>query len=164
MSSEEIKLSRLRAAFENQRCVSAWLGHGDALFLGFGNEVMPRPLSGSHARPPYELETNYASWRVEREIHAEWSDSESGSDRAQLTAAAESLVGETVVDWQFVDGATLRLVFTGEKVLVVEPWQTDDGISDAWSLSAPDGKVFAVSNDSRIVVVESDLPIRDWFT
>src|SRR3981189_315062 len=96
--SEEAQLSRLRAAFDNQRCVSAWLGHADVLFLGFGNEVLPRPLPGErHARPPYELETNYAIWRVEGEIHAEWSNSESGSDSAGLTAAAESLVGETVV-------------------------------------------------------------------
>ena len=32
--TDEASLSRLRAAFDSQRCVSAWLGYGEVLFLG----------------------------------------------------------------------------------------------------------------------------------
>lgn len=162
--SQETKLTRLRAAFDDQRCVSAWLGYGDVLFLGLGSDVLPRPQAGErHPAPPFELETNYAAWRIDGDISAECSDSESSSDTAKLTTAAESLVGETVLAWQLLEGSTLRLVFTGEKVLIVEPWQPRDAISDAWSISAPDGKVLAVSNDGRVVVVDADVPVADWF-
>lgn len=160
---QEEQLVRLRDAFSH-RCVSAWLGYADVLFLGFGEHVLPRPQAGErHARPPYGLDSNFASWRVEGPVAAQWTDEGSPTERAELTAAAESLVGERVEAWELLDRLGLRLVFTGSKVLVVEPWPTSDGIGDAWSLSAPDQRILAVSNDRRIIIVPAETPIRDWF-
>lgn len=160
---EEGQLARLRDAFSH-RCVSAWLGYADVLFLGFGERVLPRVQAGErHAPPPYELNSNFASWRVEGPVAAQWTDEGSPTERADLTAAAESLVGEGVVAWELLDRLALRLVFTGSKVLVVEPWPTADGISEAWSLTAPDEHILAVSNDGRTTIVPAETPVRDWF-
>jgi hypothetical protein len=160
---QEEQLARLRDAFSH-RCVSAWLGYGDVLFLGFGEHVMPRVRTGErHARPPYELSSNFASWRVEGPVAARWTDEGSPTERADLTAAAESLVGERVLAWELLDRLALRLVFTGSKVLVVEPWRTYDGIDEAWSLTAPDDLILAVSNDGRTIIVPAETPVRDWF-
>lgn len=128
MTLHDAALVRLRDAFSH-RCTSAWLGHGEVLFLRFGE---------------HELETNFATWRV-------------------TPRGAESLVGESVESCDLIDRLGLRLVLTGSKVLVVEPWPTSDGISDAWSLSGPDRQILAVSNDGRIVIIAASTPIRDWF-
>jgi hypothetical protein len=160
---QEEQLARLRDGF-SRRCVSAWLGYGDVLFLGFGEDVMPRVQSGErHPRPPYELNSNFASWRVEGPITAQWTDEGSPTERAELTAAAESLIGERVLAWELLDQLALRLVFTGSKVLVVEPWRPSDGIDEAWSLTAPDELILAVSNDGRAIIVPAETPVRDWF-
>ncbi len=159
---DEEQLARLRDALSH-RCVSAWLGYADVLFLGFGEHVVAPQAGERRARPPYGLDSNFASWRVEGPVAAQWTDEGSPTERAELTAAAESLIGERVEAWELLDRVALRLVFTGSKVLVVEPWPASDGISDAWSLSAPDQRILAVSNDGRIVIVPAETPIRDWF-
>ncbi len=59
--SHTFPVSRLSEAFTDHRCVTAWLGYGNVLFLGFGDSVLPeRDQYGRRTRPPYELETNYA--------------------------------------------------------------------------------------------------------
>lgn len=160
---QEEQLARLRDAFSH-RCVSAWLGYGDVLFLGFGEHILPRVQAGErHARPPYELDSNFASWRVEGPVTAQWTDEGSSTQRADLTAAVESLIGERVEAWELLDRLGLRLVFSGSKALVVEPWPTSDGIDEAWSLSAPDQHILAVSNDGRTIIVPAETPLSDWF-
>ena len=156
--------SRIREALEGRRCVAAWLGHGDVLFLGIGDEVVPEPQSGEpRPRPPIELETNYAAWSVEGPVSAAWTDSESEAESAQLRAVAESLVGERIIGWELLDRLALRVKFSGSKVLTVQPWPVSDGVSDAWSLRSSDKHILVASNDGRMVVVDEKLPIRDWF-
>jgi hypothetical protein len=147
---------RLRDAFLDRRCVSAWLGYGDVLFLGLGEDP---PSTGE--TPPFKLNTNFAKWRVDGNVSAAWSDS--GSNRTQLEAAVESLVGERVIGWELLARMGLRLTFTAAKVLTVEPWPIEAGISDAWCIGSPDGQILAVATDGRVVVVDVNLPVRDWF-
>jgi hypothetical protein len=164
MAMQDEQLARLREAFSH-RCVSAWLGYGDVLFLGFGEHVMQRVRAGERrAHPPYELNSNFASWRVEGPVAAQWTDEGSATERADLTVAAKSLIGARVEGWELLDRLGLRLVLIGAKVLVVEPWPTSDGIGDAWSLSAPDQRILAVSNDGRTIVVSAETPVSDWFS
>lgn len=54
----------------NNRCVSYWIGHANILFVGIGQEVLPRPIriEGPNskprflhlAQPPYEIESRFA--------------------------------------------------------------------------------------------------------
>jgi hypothetical protein len=158
--SHRISVARLREAFNGHRCVSAWLGYGDALFLGLGQDVITeRGGDGRRVRPPFELKTNFADWLVEGPMTAGSAD----SDRAALEAAAESLVDEQVASWELLERQRLRLTFTGAKVLTIVPWDVVDGLSDAWCMKAPDGRILAVATDGRAVVVDAALPIRDWF-
>ena len=157
--------TRILQALEGRRCVSAWLGHGDALFLGIDDEALRVPQPGdAQPRAPIELETNYAAWSVEGPVSATWTDSESEAESAQLRAAAESLVGERVVGWELLERLALRVEFSGNKVLTVQPWPVSDGVSDAWSLRSTDKHILAISNDGRMVVVDETLPIQDWFS
>jgi len=154
-----VPVARLREAFAGRRCVSAWLGYGDVLFLGLGKDVLPeRGDDGPPVEPPFELETNFADWLVEGPITLS-----ADSDRARLEAAANSLVGEQVVTWELLERNGLRLTFTGAKVLTVVPWGEEDGLSDAWCVKSLDGRILAVATDGRAVVVDAALPIRDWF-
>jgi hypothetical protein len=158
--SQSIPFARLREAFVGRRCVSAWLGYGDILFLGLGQSLITeRDIDGRRIRPPFELETNFADWLIEGPMIAVSVD----SDRAVLEAAGESLVGEQVVSWELFESNRLRLTFTGTKVLTIVPWAVADGLSDAWCLQSPDGRVLAVATDGRVVVVNAGLPVRDWF-
>lgn len=160
---QEDQLARLRDAF-TRRCVQAWLGYGDVLFLGFGEHVMPRVQAGErHATPPYELETNFASWRVEGPVSAQWTYDGSPTERDELTAAAESLIGERVQEWEVLERLGLRLVFSGSKVLILEPWLPSKGVAEAWSMTAPDDLILAVSNDGRTIIVPAEMPVCDWF-
>lgn len=77
---EDDKLARLRDAFSHP-CVSAWLGHAEVLFLGFGDAAFrARSHEGApRQKSPYELETNFAAWRVEGPVSAEWTDEGTGT-------------------------------------------------------------------------------------
>ena len=156
--------SRILGELVGRRCVAAWLGHGDVLFLDIGDEVPPAPEPGEpRPRAPVSLATNYAAWSIDGPVRGTWTDSEAAAESAQLQAAAESLVGERIVGWQLRDRLALRVEFSRNKVLTVQPWPTSDGVSDAWCLSSIDKRILAASNDGRMVVVDEGLPIRDWF-
>jgi hypothetical protein len=159
-ASPAVRVARLHDAFAGRRCVSAWLGYAEVLFLGFGEKALAeRGDDGRRVRPPFQLTTNFADWRVEGPRAAGSAD----SDRAQLEAAAESLVGERVESWELLDGERLRLTFSGGKLLTVVPWSAAEGIADAWCVKAPDGRILAAATNGRAVVVDARLPIRDWF-
>ncbi len=134
------------------------------LFLGIGDEVLPGFQPGEpRPRPPIKLGTNYAAWGIEGPVIATWTDHESEAESAQLTAAAESLIGERIVGWDLLDRLALRVKFSGDKVLTVQPWPVSDGVSDAWCLRSSDKQILAASNDGRMVVVDEKLSICDWF-
>lgn len=155
-----VPVVRLHEAFDGRRCVSAWLGYGDVLFLGLGEDILPdRGDDGRRVQPAVELATNFADWLVEGRMTAVSAD----SDRAKLETAAASLVGERVVSWELLESKGLRLDFTGAKTLTVLPWDPAEGLSDAWSVSSPDGRILAVATDGRVVVVDAAHPVRDWF-
>jgi hypothetical protein len=156
--------ARLNDAFNGRRCVSAWLGHGDVLFLGFGESVLPvRDSEGVRSEPQFELQTNLAAWSVTGPDISVSSDPEE-TDRQSLEAAAESLIGEQVVSWALRANNFLSLAFTGGKMLHVIPWELAFRLSDAWSVSSVnDGLVFAVATDGSNVVVSALMPVRDWF-
>jgi hypothetical protein len=158
--SPVVPVARLHEAFDGHRCVSAWLGYGEVLFLGLGEDVLPpRGEDGRRLRPPFELETNFADWYVDGPMSTVSAD----SNRSQLEAAAESFVGEKVVSWELIDRKGLRVTFTAAKTLTVVPWDVAEGLSDAWCVKSPDGRILVVATDGRVVVVDAALPIRDWF-
>ena len=50
-SSHIIPIARLCGAFEGRRCVSAWLGYGDVLYLGLGHDLITgRNSEGRHSQ------------------------------------------------------------------------------------------------------------------
>jgi len=153
-------VGRLNEALDGHRCVTAWLGHGSVLFLGFGETVLPiRDQDGRHTKPPYELETNFADWRVDGPSKASTID----SNDVQLLSAAESLIGEKVLNWELLETKKLRVTFTGNKRLQIEGWNEAEEKTDAWSLRSPDRFILAVATDGRFRVVDASLPINCWF-
>ena len=158
--SHALSVARLGEAFTGHRCVTAWLGYGNVLFLGFGETVLPaRSQGGQRTPPPFELQTNFADWFVDGPISASTTD----SDRAQLAAAAESLINEQIIDWNLSENTRLRIAFSGAKELEIKAWNADEDLADAWCLKSPDGYILAVATNGRHVIVESSLPVRDWF-
>jgi hypothetical protein len=164
MSNAELhqfSIDRLRAAFDSRRCVTAWLGYGEVLFLGFGDAVLPEFDESQHrTEPPYELETHFADWSIQSGGQERSRDSE----RAQCESAASSLVGQEVAGWELFDRLGLKIRFGGS-LLTIRPSRESDSVpsEDAWCLRAPDCRILAVSNDDRFSVVDADFPINHWF-
>lgn len=153
-------VDRLSEAFTGHRCVTAWLGYGTVLFLGFGETVLPiRDKDGRHTQPSFELETNFSDWRINGPINA-WSGN---SNREVLIAAAESLIGEAILSGEVGQRKRLAISFTGGKSLFIESWNSTPDLADAWSLKSPDGRILAMATDGRFVVVDASVPVRDWF-
>src|SRR5689334_11820091 len=141
-------IARLDEAFDGRRCVSAWLGYGEVLFLGLGEDVLPECSEDEwRMRSPFELETNFADWYVDGPMSTVSTD----SNRSQLEAAAKSLVGEKVASWELTERKGLRVTFTAAKTLTVVPWDVAEGLSDAWCMKSPDGRILAVATDGRVV-------------
>lgn len=150
------------AVFADSTCVSAWLGDGEVLFLGFGDKVLPeKTADGRRPRPLAELETNHADWRIQG--LAPTFDGE--QNRAAAERAARDLIGRRVVSWRLLAPSNgLAIKFEGDKNLVVEPWvDVDAQRSDAWSLAVPDRRVLAVSGEGRMILVDEGTPVAQWF-
>src|SRR4051812_21468797 len=95
----------LGEALSGRRCVSAWLGYGKVLFLGLGDA--PSALCGPdglRARPPYELETNFADWSVQ----LPGSSADADSTKEQAERAVGELIGRPVAGWQLGADNTVR--------------------------------------------------------
>lgn len=141
--------SSLDIALRSTRCVSAWLGFGDVLFLGLGCEITPLAEDGSYPYPPYEIQTHFADWSVERDGSV--TSCEAVHD--EVEAAARSLVGLEVIAW---DGSEvpgcLAIMFDGNaRVRICSPPDSSDRRAEAWALRLPTGRHLVVRCDGSVV-------------
>ena len=139
--------------------VSAWLGYGDPLFLEFAKASRTQTDNRNSDEACCKLDTNFASWSIEGPING----NQERDTRARLESACQSLLGAVVHEIEMSQDGRLTLRFDGHRVLRVAPWPVDDGLSDAWSVTLCGERILAVSNAGQIVIVESHVPIRDWF-
>src|SRR5712692_4757866 len=91
-------LKELETGIRGRLCVQAWLGYGEALFIGFGDEVLPLPLPGQRPlQPSYQLWTSLADWSVEEQsvicatLDSSWEEGE---------LVCQRLVGRRTLDWK----------------------------------------------------------------
>lgn len=151
----------LAEAFSGHCCVSGWLGYANALFVGFGDAPIPRAAAdGERTRPPYELETNMADWRVTGGTSAATADDQ----RDLAERAISTLQGRQVVSWRLGPRHDLTIQFVGGLTLDVVPFSDDDVIdSDAWLVRVPDGRIAAVSCGGLVAQVHEHTPVGRWF-
>jgi hypothetical protein len=142
-------------ALAGHRCVSAWLGYGNALFLGFGSEpIPPRDPEGRRTMPPYELQTSMAGWRVGGDASAD-SDGERGPGERAVAA----LVGRPVVRWRLNDRRGVEIEFAGGWLLeVVPPAEVEPDWSDLdeWWFCLPGSRFVGVSSGGRVIAGRTD--------
>ena len=135
-------------ALSGHRCVSAWLGYGNALFLGFGSEVMaPFTFDGPHTQPPFELQTSMADWRVGA-VGCE--DELEPAERAVV-----ELIGRPVVGWELRDGRALTVEFEGGRTLEVTPPEEAVPDLDEWWFCLPGSRYVGVSGTGQVVAGDS---------
>jgi hypothetical protein len=152
--SAEVLDEAVAEALSGRRCVSAWLGYGNVLFLGFGAAVVPpRNAEGRRTEPPYELQTETAGWRV-RDLDAACSDDE----RAPAERAIGKLIGRPVAHWQLSDRRSLRVDFAGGAILEVIPPSEDSPDSDEWWFFLPESRLVGVGGGGEVVSGRSDQP------
>ena len=142
----------IHECLDGKLCVQAWLGYGSAIFIGFGDQVIPGPApNDKHPRPLYELQTLFAKWQVEGPagVMATWEDE---SDEV-ITAAIEALVGRRVISWQREhEQQALTIKFEAGLSLCLAPYlYEEDPESGAWwFVLAEDDKVIGVNSDKSV--------------
>ena len=135
-------------SLSGHRCVSAWLGYGNALFLGFGADpAHPRTPDGGQAVPPFELQTSMADWRV---------GAVSCDDARELAErAVEELIGRPVVGWQLEGGRALTVQFAGGRTLEVRPPEEPVLDLDEWWFCLPGSRFVGVRGTGEVVSGDS---------
>src|SRR5687767_4922408 len=116
MRAPDLLDNAIAQALSGHRCVSAWLGYGHVLFIGFGSELVPQRPDGRHSDPPYELQTSLSEWRVTAGAGV---TGESGREGAELAVA--ELIGRSVVRWRLTDRYGLEIEFDGGWTLELLP-------------------------------------------
>jgi hypothetical protein len=139
--------------------VSAWLGYGDPLFLQFARASRTRTDNPNNDAASCKLNTNFATWSVAGPVNG----NQERDTRTRLESACQSLLGAVVHEIEVSEDGRLTLRFDALRVLKIAPWPVFDGLSDAWSVTLCGGKILAVSNAGQIAIVDSHVPIRDWF-
>lgn len=153
--STELLADAVAEALSGHRCVSAWLGYGNALFLGFGVQpVPPRDPEGHRTAPPYELQTSTAGWRVGGLVAAS-----SDGTREPAERAVAELIGRQVVCWRLNDRRGLHVEFAGGWLLEVVPPPEDDPEFDEWWFCLPGSRYVGVGSGGRVVAGRSDRPV-----
>jgi hypothetical protein len=154
---------RLHTAIDGSLCIQAWLGYGEVLFLGFGDEPLPpRAPEERYPQPPYELPSNLADWWVQEDWRILVT---SEDDRADAEAVAESLVGHRAMGWEFIgQSRSLRIRFDGGLVLSVVPFTDEDLLDkDAWAMRGPDGLyLFATCHGELILGRHLRERVESW--
>lgn len=134
----------LRDALTTRMCVSAWLGYGNALFIGFGDSVIPaRDEQGHRNRPLYEITTEGADWNIGK------TTCEDEDDDVQQAVAA--LIGLRVLTWQLDDSARLTIQFVGNINLQIIP---DDEIlsdMDQWWVRTPADQCIGIGTARSVI-------------
>jgi hypothetical protein len=158
----------LTEALTGRTCGSAWLGYGNPLFLAFGKtsyeELTLRGRVVKHRVAEYKVTTYCADWSLET---AGPPVSIFHMDDALAKEAAHALIGRQVSGWQLIDGHGLQIDFEGGIRLRVLPWMDEESVgsdTEAWCVTLPGNRIVAVSCDGRVVAVDSEMPICDWFT
>jgi hypothetical protein len=124
----------LDEALLDKVCVQVWLGIGQALFIGFGDHIIPAIMQGDHhPKPPYELETGSTDWWIQDKNGIV---ATSNSARKDAETAAQVLVGKKVIGWYFYNGsAALCIDFECGLELKMAPYSNSDVFEeDAWIL------------------------------
>jgi hypothetical protein len=156
---DEIRM-QLSTATAGKLCVQAWLGYAEVLFVGFGDAVLPYvPPGGRHHRPPYELQTGYADWRIEDDSGVLGLADE---PYAAAEAAAQRLVGRKASGWQFIESSlALEIAFDGGLKLQITPMadtQASVFHKKAWSLRMPDDYYVQIKWDGTMCALHKDEP------
>jgi hypothetical protein len=135
-------------ALSGHHCVSAWLGHGNALFLGFGSgPTRPPTPDGRHPVPPFELQTSMADWRV---------GAVGGDDgREPAERAVTDLVGRPVASWRLVGARALTVEFAGGRTLEFTPPDESVPDLDEWWFCLPGSRFVGVSGTGQIIAGDS---------
>ena len=157
--------SLLDDAIIGRLCVQAWLGYGDALFIGFGEKILSPPTQAlsptgksylKHAQPPYEIQTYSSDWFIKKDT----SVAVSLSNNLEAEYVISSLVGTKATGWKFVQPSWgLSIIFNNGYLLEIKPKNiTDDSYSDAWGLRTPDNfySIFRLNGDCYRV--HGDMP------
>ncbi|HBI46682.1 MAG TPA: hypothetical protein DDY78_28085 [Planctomycetales bacterium] len=153
----ELLANAIAEALSGRQCVSAWLGYGNALFLGFGSEtIAPRNSQGRRTKPPYELQTSMAGWRVSGDEAASSEDERNLAERS-----VAGLIGRPVASWRLTTRFDLEVEFAGGGTLeVVPPSEVDPEWSDLdnWWFCLPGDCFIGVGSGGRVVAGRTDRP------
>jgi hypothetical protein len=155
----ELLESSVGDALSGRHCVSAWLGYGNVLFLGFGPDLIPlRTPEGRHTIPPYELQTSIAEWCLRGDTTADLEDEAEFAEEA-----VSALIGLSVVRWQLTPALGLRIEFTGSRLLEITPpseIDAEDKDLDWWWLCLPDFQFVGVGGNGHVISGRTDGPAR----
>jgi hypothetical protein len=150
----------LIAEIVSRLCVQVWLGYGDVLFIGFGDEILPPKPSGKRQEyplPPYQLQTNFSAWRIAKpDPHASGrvdyhTFAEAAASRLVGTRATHCLVRAPISE--------LDVVFETGDTLIITPFEGRELAAKwAWAIRHPDGSHTQALCNGRFRIVQGTDP------
>ena len=157
---------QLDAAMSHALCVKAVMGHGRILMLGFGSEILPppsvitrpgrRPIFKHHARPAYELQTEFARWWIEGPLGI----LVSRDGEYQPDIVASLLVRKQVMQWKFLHpGWGLCINFELDYVLRILP-HDEASKNEVWGIWDSNNYFFEVKPSGEMFKIHGTEPVK----
>jgi len=150
--SENEFLEGVQSSLHGAHCISAWLGVGNALYLGFDLPGGWSPANRTRGILARELSSFFCNWELRDESQLIFSDEH---DRDVLIGPISNLISQSVTDISISTADyALELRLSGGYLLKLRPWTLDQsgdhkGITDAWVMQ--DGEqYYSVSCDHTL--------------
>lgn len=153
---------RLAEVLNHRYCVQAWLGYGNPLFLGFGEDVLP-PIQRGRNAPPLRKQRQ-AKYRFKSLMSDWWLDNENGNigwsedDESTSDAAIAQIVGRRVIGWRIIEEIVgININFEGGLTLRIKPYPESE-FPDAWGVRTPDRYLCIMRRDRKIYRIHAKTP------
>ncbi len=149
----------LDTAIAGRRCVEAWLGYGQVLFLGFDDQAnLVAAADSEDVHSPYCLQTVFADWTITRDDRVLGTVDD---DATKAEAAARELLGQRAIRWAMSESTLwLEIDFDHGLQLRIAPRADNEANlhRNAWVLAMPDGCYQHVRWDGTAFILHEDEP------
>jgi len=117
--------NQMIADVRNHVCVQAWIGHGNKLYIGFGDKIYDGQTLPGHITPDAEIHTVFSTWNlIDTQSGERIASSEEDMDHSEKEyAMVQRVVGRKSIDTELSESPLcLRIDLEGGVALIIDPY------------------------------------------